>query len=51
MTLSVSFEVFPPRSVYALDELASTVRQLDAVGPDFVSVTYGAGGTGRDRSG
>jgi methylenetetrahydrofolate reductase (NADPH) len=50
MTLSVSFEVFPPRSVDALDELASTVRQLDAVGPDFVSVTYGAGGTGRDRS-
>jgi len=50
MTLSVSFEVFPPRTVDALDELHSTVRQLDAVSPDFVSVTYGAGGAGRERS-
>ena len=50
MTLSVSFEVFPPKSAEGLDELRSTVRRLHAVGADFVSVTYGAGGAGRDRS-
>jgi len=50
MTLSVSFEVFPPKSPDGLDELRSTVRQLAVVGPRFVSVTYGAGGSGRERS-
>src|SRR4051812_14324168 len=50
MTGSGSFEVFPPKSVDGLDELRSTVRQLRDVGADFVSVTYGAGGAGRERS-
>ena len=50
MTLSISFEVFPPKSTDGLDGLRSTVSQLSEVGPAFVSVTYGAGGSDRDRS-
>ncbi|HEY4608292.1 MAG TPA: methylenetetrahydrofolate reductase [Ilumatobacteraceae bacterium] len=50
MTLSVSFEVFPPKSVDALDALRATVGRLRAVGAAFVSVTYGAGGGGQERS-
>ena len=50
MTLSISFEVFPPKSADGLDGLRSTVSQLSDVGPAFVSVTYGAGGSDRERS-
>ena len=50
MTLSLSFEVFPPKTDAGLITLADTCRRLDAVDPAFVSVTYGAGGSGRDRS-
>jgi len=50
MTVSVSFEVFPPKTAAGLQTLGSTVSQLDTVGPAYVSVTYGAGGSDRDRS-
>ena len=50
MTVSVSFEVFPPKTPAGLQTLASTVSQLDAVGPAYISVTYGAGGSDRHRS-
>ena len=50
MTLSVSFEVFPPKSLDGLDGLRSTVARLNDAGPAFVSVTYGAGGSDRERS-
>lgn len=50
MTLSVSFEVFPPKSTDALSDLRKTVGLLRAVRPAFVSVTYGAGGSDRARS-
>lgn len=50
MTLSLSFEVFPPKSSDALAELQSAVCRLAAVEPSFVSVTYGAGGSDRHRS-
>ena len=50
MTVSVSFEVFPPKTATGLQNLASTVSQLDAVGPAYISVTYGAGGSDRHRS-
>ena len=50
MTLSISFEVFPPKSADALDSLRATVGRLSEVGPAFVSVTYGAGGSSRERS-
>lgn len=50
MTMNVSFEVFPPKTDNGLRTLASTVAQLDRVGPAYFSVTYGAGGSDRDRS-
>ena len=50
MTLSISFEVFPPKSADALEGLRSTVARLGEVAPSFVSVTYGAGGSDRERS-
>ncbi len=43
----VSFEFFPPRSLEASFHLWEAVRVLAPLGPDFVSVTYGAGGTTR----
>ncbi|WP_068114434.1 methylenetetrahydrofolate reductase [NAD(P)H] [Tropicimonas marinistellae] len=43
----VSFEFFPPRSVEASFRLHETVQALAPLNPEFVSVTYGAGGTTR----
>ena len=48
--LSVSFEFFPPKSDEAEAGLWRTLRKLEPMGPRFVSVTYGAGGTTRDRT-
>ncbi len=45
---SISFEFFPPQSLEASFRLWETVRSLAPLGPDFVSVTYGAGGTTRE---
>jgi methylenetetrahydrofolate reductase (NADPH) len=47
---TVSFELFPPRNPDAAPRLWSTVQQLAAVRPDFVSVTYGASGSTRDTT-
>jgi len=45
---AVSFEFFPPQSLEASFRLWDTVQALAPLGPRFVSVTYGAGGTTRD---
>ena len=45
-----SFEFFPPRSAAAELNLRSTLVELEALGPSFVSFTYGAGGTTRDKT-
>ncbi|AVO36651.1 methylenetetrahydrofolate reductase [NAD(P)H] [Pukyongiella litopenaei] len=44
----ISFEFFPPQSLEASFRLWDTVQVLAPLGPRFVSVTYGAGGTTRD---
>ena len=44
---AVSFEFFPPRNMDQSFRLSETARALAPLGPDFVSVTYGAGGTTR----
>ncbi|HEY5981405.1 MAG TPA: methylenetetrahydrofolate reductase [NAD(P)H] [Microlunatus sp.] len=46
----VSFELFPPKDDEQGRVLWDTVRRLEALGPDFVSVTYGASGSTRDRT-
>ncbi|MBP6737576.1 MAG: methylenetetrahydrofolate reductase [NAD(P)H] [Rhodobacteraceae bacterium] len=46
-TPRISFEFFPPQSLDASFRLWETVQALAPMGPDFVSVTYGAGGTTR----
>lgn len=45
-----SFELYPPRTASSEEALHETVRQLAAAGPDFLSVTYGAGGSTGGRS-
>lgn len=43
-----SIEFFPPKTATATEELYETARALRELEPDFVSVTYGAGGSTRD---
>jgi len=43
-----SIEFFPPKSEEATEQLYATARSLGELEPDFVSVTYGAGGSTRD---
>ena len=43
-----SFEFFPPKTLEAAERLYQTIRDLEAYMPNFVSVTYGAGGSTRD---
>jgi methylenetetrahydrofolate reductase (NADPH) len=47
---SFSFEFFPPKTDRASQELFGTIAQLQALQPSFVSVTYGAGGSTRERT-
>ena len=42
--LSLSFEVFPPKTDDAFDSVKSAVREIATLSPAFMSVTYGAGG-------
>ena len=48
--INVSFELFPPSSDEAESNLFDTVKRLENLSPSFVSVTYGAGGSTRDRT-
>lgn len=45
-----SFEFFPPKTDAASEELFSNIAQLQELKPSFVSVTYGAGGSTRERT-
>jgi len=45
-----SFELFPAKDAEQERHLWQTVRELEALGPDFVSVTYGASGSTRERT-
>ncbi|TVP79057.1 MAG: methylenetetrahydrofolate reductase [NAD(P)H] [Puniceicoccaceae bacterium] len=45
-----SIEFFPPKSDAAAEQLLSTAADLQAYAPDFVSITYGAGGSTRSRT-
>ncbi len=45
-----SLEVFPPKRTAAIDSVYSALRELGKLHPDFISVTYGAGGCENSRS-
>ncbi len=45
-----SFEFFPPKTPEALEGLYTTIEKLAPLNPSFVSVTYGAGGSTRERT-
>lgn len=48
--LSISFEVFPPKKDMPLDGVYKTIGELAELNPDFISVTYGAGGSSKGRT-
>lgn len=46
---SLSFEIFPPKPDVPVDRVYSTLEKLNTLSPDYISVTYGAGGSNSDR--
>ena len=49
-SLPISFEFFPPNTPLGDEKLKTVVRELGALQPEFFSVTYGAGGSTRDKT-
>jgi len=46
----ISFEIFPPKKESPVDTIYDTIESLKDLKPDFISVTYGAGGSTRDKT-
>jgi methylenetetrahydrofolate reductase (NADPH) len=46
----VSFEIFPPKQTITLETIFKTTEGLQTLNPDFISITYGAGGSASDRT-
>ena len=50
LPVPVSFEFFPPNTPVGSDKLKTVVQELAAAQPEFFSVTYGAGGSTREKT-
>ncbi|HEY4080510.1 MAG TPA: methylenetetrahydrofolate reductase [NAD(P)H] [Burkholderiaceae bacterium] len=50
MSTPVSFEFFPPNTPVGVEKLKTVVQDLGALKPQYFSVTYGAGGSTRDKT-
>ena len=50
MTANISFEFFPPQTAEGVEKLRAARAKLAALNPEFYSVTYGAGGSTRERT-
>ena len=48
--VALSYELFPPRSPAAAESLWTTIGELEATDPDYVSVTYGSSGSNRSTA-
>ncbi len=46
----LSFEIFPPQKDSGLETIYKTIEDLKDLSPDFISVTYGAGGSSKDKT-
>ncbi len=46
----ISFEIFPPKTDRGMDNLKKELAELVTLGPDFITVTYGAMGSTRDKT-
>jgi len=46
----ISFEIFPPKAETSVEVIFETLDSLSELKPDFISVTYGAGGSSKDRT-
>lgn len=44
-----SFEIFPPKPDYPIESIYNTLKELSDLSPDYISVTYGAGGSLSDN--
>ena len=47
---TLSFEVFPPKRTDSIRTIYNTLNALHELNPDFISVTYGAGGNGNGQT-
>lgn len=47
---SFSLELFPPKTAAGLEKLQAEILKLNALDPEYISVTYGAGGSTRERT-
>ena len=50
LPVPISFEFFPPNTPVGSEKLKTVVQELGAVSPEFFSVTYGAGGSTREKT-
>ncbi len=50
MSANISFEFFPPQTAEGVTKLRAAREKLAQLGPEFFSVTYGAGGSTRERT-